>query len=83
MRVDDVVVLGPGLIWVFVFEVREEKVDDNLSGNVDGDPGNGVLAGEARRNFAEVLGACYELEMKRLVTMYGTLWDASAVTVCR
>ena len=40
---------------------REDEVDDDVGGYVDGDPGYGVLARECGRDLAEILGACYDL----------------------
>lgn len=33
-------------------DVREEKIDYDFCGDVDGDPSYGVLAGEGNRDFA-------------------------------
>ena len=41
--------------------VGEDEVDDYAGGDVDGDPGDGVLAREFGGDLAEVLGACYYL----------------------
>ena len=56
-RVHDVVVVqfGAGVGG------REDEVDDDVGGYVDGDPGYGVLAWERGGDLAEVLGACYDL----------------------
>ena len=43
--------------------VGEDEVDDYAGGDVDGDPGDGVLAREFGGDLAEVLGACYYLDV--------------------
>lgn len=41
--------------------VGEDEVDDDVGGDVDGDPGYRVLTREFRGDLAEIYGACYGL----------------------
>lgn len=43
--------------------VSEDEVDDDVGGDVDGDPGYSVLAWELGGDFAEIFGARYDLQV--------------------
>ena len=47
---------------MFVRCVSENEVDDDASSDIDRNPGYRVLTWESGGDFAEVFGACYDLQ---------------------